>query len=89
MGLREQIEVKLAATFAPVSLLVQDDSAQHAGHSGAREGGETHFSVTIVSAAFCREKPDRDAPDGERGFGRRVSCRGSCLGDQGECAAGL
>jgi len=53
MGLREQIEVKLAATFAPVSLLVQDDSAQHAGHSGARKGGETHFSVTIVSAAFA------------------------------------
>ena len=33
-------------------LHVQDDSAQHAGHAGAHPGGETHYSVLIVSAAF-------------------------------------
>jgi len=33
-------------------LQIQDDSAQHAGHAGARPSGETHYSVLIVSAAF-------------------------------------
>ncbi len=33
-------------------LEIQDDSAKHSGHSGAREGGESHFSVLIVSQAF-------------------------------------
>ena len=28
-------------------------SHRHAGHAGARPGGETHFRVTIVSAAFA------------------------------------
>jgi BolA protein len=31
---------------------VVDDSARHAGHAGARPGGESHFNVVIVSAAF-------------------------------------
>lgn len=38
--------------FAPVELLVEDDSARHAGHSGSTGGGETHFNVTLVSAHF-------------------------------------
>ncbi len=29
-----------------------DESAQHAGHAGARPGGETHYRLTLVSAAF-------------------------------------
>lgn len=48
----ERLELILNATFAPAILRVGDDSAQHAGHSGAREGGQTHYSVLIVSAAF-------------------------------------
>lgn len=31
---------------------IQDDSAKHSGHSGAREGGESHFSIVIVSDTF-------------------------------------
>jgi BolA protein len=42
----------LTHAFAPAILHVQDDSAQHAGHAGARPGGETHYSVLIVSTAF-------------------------------------
>ena len=38
--------------FAPISLKVTDDSASHAGHAGASPGGETHYSVEIVSQAF-------------------------------------
>lgn len=35
----------------PVSLEIRDDSARHAGHAGAREGG--HFIVAIVSPRFA------------------------------------
>jgi BolA family transcriptional regulator, general stress-responsive regulator len=51
-GMKTQIEDKLTAAFAPVALTVTDDSALHAGHAGAPEGGESHFTVQIVSAAF-------------------------------------
>lgn len=47
-----KIRAKLEAAFAPAALAVEDDSAKHAGHSGARPGGETHFSVRIVSEVF-------------------------------------
>lgn len=47
-----RITAKLTNAFAPDRLLVEDDSARHAGHSGARPEGETHFSVKLVSEAF-------------------------------------
>jgi BolA protein len=47
-----RIETLLRQHFAPVALRVEDDSASHAGHAGAQPGGETHFNVTLVSAAF-------------------------------------
>jgi BolA protein len=46
------IEAKLDAAFSPLELSVDDESARHAGHSGAREGGESHFRVRIVSEKF-------------------------------------
>jgi BolA protein len=48
----EAIAAKLQV-FSPVRLDIVDDSTRHAGHAGAREGGESHFSVTIESAAFA------------------------------------
>jgi BolA protein len=42
----------LTRTFAPAVLQIQDDSARHAGHSGAQAGGQTHYNVLLVSAAF-------------------------------------
>ena len=30
----------------------RDDSASHAGHAGAAPGGQTHYAVEVVSAAF-------------------------------------
>ncbi|HUZ13925.1 MAG TPA: BolA family protein [Caulobacteraceae bacterium] len=44
---------KLMAAFSPTRLDIDDDSARHAGHAGAGPGGESHFSVTIESAAFA------------------------------------
>ena len=43
---------KLTAALSPSVLEVVDDSARHAGHSGAGEDGESHFNITITSAAF-------------------------------------
>jgi BolA protein len=53
MTVAETIREKLTSAFAPAELSVEDESAKHAGHSGARPGGETHFSVRIVSEAFA------------------------------------
>ena len=46
------IDNKLRARFAPARLKIEDESHKHRGHVGHREGGETHFHVEIVSAAF-------------------------------------
>ena len=46
------IDNKLRTRFAPTRLAVEDESSKHHGHAGWREGGETHFKVEIVSAAF-------------------------------------
>ena len=52
MVVREVITRKLNEAFAPEILAVEDESERHRGHGGWREGGETHFRVRIVSAAF-------------------------------------
>ena len=52
MTMSDTIREKLTVAFTPETLDVEDESAKHAGHSGARPGGETHFSVRIVSKAF-------------------------------------
>lgn len=49
---QERITETLGRVFDPVSLEVVDESDQHKGHGGWREGGETHFRVRIVSEAF-------------------------------------
>ena len=46
------IDNKLRQRFAPRRLSVEDESSRHRGHAGHREGGESHFRVEIVSAAF-------------------------------------
>jgi BolA protein len=48
----EAMRRKLSAAFAPERLEIADDSERHAGHAGARPGGETHFSVLVVAKAF-------------------------------------
>ena len=48
-----RIETALRDHLAPLVLEVEDDSGKHAGHSGAREGGETHYNVLVVSERFA------------------------------------
>lgn len=55
MTIAEEIHEILSDAMQPVRLEVADKShlhAGHAGHAGARPGGETHFHVTIVSPLF-------------------------------------
>jgi len=51
MSMADRIRDKLA-TLAPQMLSVTDDSGKHAGHVAAKPGGETHFSVAVVSDRF-------------------------------------
>lgn len=43
----------LTTAFAPTRLEIANDSARHRGHAGDDGSGETHFTVTIESAAFA------------------------------------
>ena len=52
MRTADLITQKLTEAFRPESLRVVDESHLHAGHSGHRPGGETHYRVYIVSEAF-------------------------------------
>ena len=48
-----RIETALRDHLSPTILQIEDDSAKHAGHAGARAGGETHYSVLVVSDRFA------------------------------------
>ncbi len=55
MSIADTIRRKLTERFAPTRLEIEDQSHLHVGHEGAGPGGETHFAVTIASAAFIGE----------------------------------
>ena len=39
--------------LAPLRLELVDESGKHVGHAGAAPGGNTHWKLTLVSAAFA------------------------------------
>ena len=51
MNVAAKIRERLAV-LEPVALDLVDESSQHAGHAGARPGGNTHWRLTIVSPRF-------------------------------------
>jgi BolA protein len=51
MNTIEQMHKSLSA-LCPAALEVFDDSAKHAGHAGARDGGG-HYRVSIVASCFA------------------------------------
>ena len=55
MRIADRIREKLTAGLQPTRLAVIDESHRHAGHAGARPGGESHFRVEVVAAAFTGE----------------------------------
>lgn len=52
MNAKDTITTRLTKRFAPDFLEVIDESMQHHGHAGWREGGETHFRVRIATRHF-------------------------------------
>ena len=48
----DRLRAALHDALAPTRLEVVDDSSKHAGHMGAAPGGETHYSVLVVSERF-------------------------------------
>ena len=52
MSLAARIRERLGA-LEPLAVDLIDESAQHAGHAGARPGGETHWRLSIVSPRFA------------------------------------
>ena len=52
MSLKDWITATLQERLDPIRLVVEDESQQHFGHAGWREGGETHFRIDVVSRAF-------------------------------------
>ena len=52
MNVAESIRLRLQA-LEPVELDLVDESEQHRGHAGYREGGSTHWRLSIVSPRFA------------------------------------
>ena len=52
----QAIRARLQVALGDCAVTVVDESAQHAGHAGAR-GGKGHFRVRVVSPAFAGHGP--------------------------------
>jgi BolA family transcriptional regulator, general stress-responsive regulator len=50
---QQRLENKLREAFSPESLVVTDESALHAGHASAPDGGQSHFHVEISATALA------------------------------------
>lgn len=53
MSIRESLERKISDGLRPERLEIIDESHLHAGHAGARPGGDSHFKVLIVAGDFA------------------------------------
>ena len=51
----DRLRTALERRFQPSLLEIEDQSARHAGHAGARGEGETHYAVLLVSPLFQGE----------------------------------
>lgn len=52
MLLTRKIEEKLTKEFSPLFLKIEDDSHRHINHGDYMAGGESHFTVTLMSKKF-------------------------------------
>jgi BolA family transcriptional regulator, general stress-responsive regulator len=52
LSVAQEIRARLA-TLQPERLELVDESEAHRGHAGYREGGNTHWRLTIIAPAFA------------------------------------
>jgi BolA protein len=52
VNVADTIRARLA-TLQPEHLELEDESERHRGHAGYREGGGTHWRLTIVARSFA------------------------------------
>ena len=52
MNYSERILKKINAAYPGADIYLKDQSELHAGHAGAKPGGETHFRLEVTSHAF-------------------------------------
>lgn len=53
MSVAETLRTKLVSAFSPEHLEVIDESEQHRGHGGWREGGESHFRIVMTASRLA------------------------------------
>lgn len=53
MTMKQRMERKLTDEFQPQTLEIIDESEDHRGHGGYREGGETHFRVVMRATTLA------------------------------------
>jgi BolA protein len=53
MGLAEEIRQRIETVISPETLEIVDESEMHRGHSGFREGGESHFRVHLRASGLA------------------------------------
>lgn len=53
MSVSDEMNVRLAAAFAPERLEIVNESHKHAGHGGDDGSGESHFAVLIRASALA------------------------------------
>jgi len=53
LTITEEMRSRLTAAFAPTRLEIDDESEAHRGHSGYREGGESHFRILMRAPALA------------------------------------
>ena len=51
-AMADGIERNIRHGLQPLRLEIVDESHKHAGHAGARAGGESHFRILVVAGAF-------------------------------------
>ena len=54
MPIKEEIEARLRAAFAPEVLEIVNESHKHAGHGGDDGSGESHFALRIRAPQFAQ-----------------------------------
>ncbi len=81
----QRLRERLVREFAPLELLIEDESHLHAGHAGAA-GGASHFRVRIVAQAFGGLAPRRPTSPGLRRRWRPDTRRDPRAGASGPAA---